>query len=217
MAQMLNISPIFGKSLEFLNISHQTIYKLMEQGLPSHKIGRKRVFLNRRPYSMDRWIKEAESSLAPLEERKSALDEEVQTLETKLAEKSELMKHVGQLEKLDFNIEMLRQLKDALTEIGAKHGLKGKEATGKFFADLKDYEAVLRAELQLKGLQTQIDTRSRGLDTAGKRLEGVRKEASYGACDKLALRWLSRYRTYFDRGIIFSTVRLKLPRYIISF
>ncbi len=26
-------------------MSHQTIYKLMKEGLPSHKIGKKRVFL----------------------------------------------------------------------------------------------------------------------------------------------------------------------------
>jgi excisionase family DNA binding protein len=34
----------FQEAQEFLDVSHQTLYKLMEQGLPSHKIGRKRVF-----------------------------------------------------------------------------------------------------------------------------------------------------------------------------
>jgi len=108
---------------------------------------------------LDRQIKQAESSLAPLEERKSALNEQIETLETKLAEKSEAIKHVGELEKLGFNIERLRQLREALTEIGAKHGLKDKEAVSKFFSDLKDYEAVLGAESLLKGLQTQIETK----------------------------------------------------------
>jgi chromosome segregation ATPase len=108
---------------------------------------------------LDKQIKEAESSLAPLEERKSALNEQIETLETKLAEKSEAIKHVGELEKLGFNIERLRQLREALTEIGAKHGLKDKEAVSKFFSDLKDYEAVLGAESLLKGLQTQIETK----------------------------------------------------------
>ena len=50
-------------------------------------------------------------------------------------------------------------MQDALKEIGAKHGLKGKEAVSKFFSDLKDYEAVLGAESLLKGLQTQIETK----------------------------------------------------------
>ena len=110
--------------------------------------------------SLDQQIKEAESSLAPLEETKNALNEGIETLETKLTEKSELLEHAGELGKLNFDIERLRQLKDALTEIGAKHGLKGKEAVSKFFNDLKDYEGVLGAELQLKGLQTQIETKT---------------------------------------------------------
>jgi len=108
--------------------------------------------------SLDQQIKEAESGLAPLEETKNALNEGIETLESKLTGKSELLEHAGELEKLGFDIERLRQLKDALTEIGAKSGLKGKEAVSKFFNDLKDYEGVLGAELQLKGLQTQIGT-----------------------------------------------------------
>jgi excisionase family DNA binding protein len=45
----------FQEAQEFLNVSHQTIYELMKQGLPSHKIGRKRVFLIE---DLIRWIKE---------------------------------------------------------------------------------------------------------------------------------------------------------------
>ena len=45
----------FTEAQEFLNISHDTIYKLMRQGLSSHKIGRKRVFLKE---DLIRWIKE---------------------------------------------------------------------------------------------------------------------------------------------------------------
>ena len=109
---------------------------------------------------LDRRIKEAESGLAPLEETKNALNEGIETLETKLAEKNNLLEHAGELEKLSFDIERLRQLREALTEIGAKSGLKGKEAVSRFFDDLKDYEGVLGAELQLKGLQTQIETKT---------------------------------------------------------
>ena len=35
----------FQEAQEFLGVSHQTLYNLMKQGLPSHKIGKKRVFL----------------------------------------------------------------------------------------------------------------------------------------------------------------------------
>jgi len=35
----------FTEAQQCLGVSHDTMYKLMKQGLPSHKIGRKRVFL----------------------------------------------------------------------------------------------------------------------------------------------------------------------------
>jgi excisionase family DNA binding protein len=45
----------FAEAQEFLGVSHQTIYKLMKDGLPSHNIGKKRVFLKE---DLVRWIKE---------------------------------------------------------------------------------------------------------------------------------------------------------------
>ena len=45
----------FREAQEFLGISHDTLYKLMKQGLPSHKIGRKRVFPKE---DLIQWIKE---------------------------------------------------------------------------------------------------------------------------------------------------------------
>jgi len=45
----------FQETQEFLGISHQTVYKLMKEGLPSHKIGKKRVFLRE---DLVRWINE---------------------------------------------------------------------------------------------------------------------------------------------------------------
>lgn len=45
----------FREAQEFLGVSHQTLYKLMEEGLPSHKIGKKRVFLKD---ELVQWIKE---------------------------------------------------------------------------------------------------------------------------------------------------------------
>jgi len=44
----------FAEAQEFLDVSHQTLYKLIEQGLASHKIGRKRVFLKE---DLINWIK----------------------------------------------------------------------------------------------------------------------------------------------------------------
>jgi len=45
----------FQEAQDFLGVSHQTLYKLMKDGLPSHKIGKKRVFLKE---DLIRWIKE---------------------------------------------------------------------------------------------------------------------------------------------------------------
>lgn len=44
----------FQEAQEFLGVSHQTIYRLMKQGLESHKIGKKRVFLKD---ELIQWIK----------------------------------------------------------------------------------------------------------------------------------------------------------------
>ncbi len=108
---------------------------------------------------LDQQIKEAESSLAPLEDRRNILNGQIETLETKLAEKSEVMKHVGELGKLGFDIERLRQLKEALTEIGAKSGFKGKEAVTKFFSDLLDYDAKTGFEREVQRLETITETK----------------------------------------------------------
>lgn len=45
----------FQEAQEFLGVSHQTLYKLMNEGLPSHKIGKKRVFFKE---DLINWIKE---------------------------------------------------------------------------------------------------------------------------------------------------------------
>jgi len=45
----------FAETQQFLRVSHQTLYKLMKEGLPSHKIASKRVFLKE---DLFKWIKE---------------------------------------------------------------------------------------------------------------------------------------------------------------
>ncbi len=56
--QSRGVEPIFftfQEAQQFLRVSHQTLYNLMKQGLPSHKIGRKRVFLRE---ELVQWIRE---------------------------------------------------------------------------------------------------------------------------------------------------------------
>ena len=119
--------------------------------------------------SLNQMIKKVEGDLAPLEDRRNILNEQIETLEMKLNEKNEVLREILETEKLGFTIEKLRELKGVLTEIGAKHGLKGKEAVSKFFVDLKDYDAVLEAGQLLHGLKTQIET---------KKLEAEKQQAA---------------------------------------
>lgn len=44
----------FQEAQEFLRVSHQTLYRLIERGLPSHKVGKKRVFLRE---ELLEWVK----------------------------------------------------------------------------------------------------------------------------------------------------------------
>ncbi|MBA7564528.1 Chromosome partition protein Smc [subsurface metagenome] len=104
-------------------------------------------------------IKETEASLAPLEEEKNALNEGIETLEVKLAEKSELIKHAEELGKLGFNSERLRQLRETLADIGAKSGFKGREAVSKFFTELKNYDTKTGFEREIQRLGTIVATK----------------------------------------------------------
>jgi len=45
----------FAEAQELLRVSHQTLYKLMKEGLSSHKIGNKRMFLKE---DLLKWVKE---------------------------------------------------------------------------------------------------------------------------------------------------------------
>ncbi len=104
-------------------------------------------------------IKEAEASLAPLEEERNALNEGIEALEVKLAEKSELTKYAMELGKLGFNSERLRQLRETLTDIGAKNGFTGKETVSKFFTELKDYDTKTGFKREVQRLGTIVDTK----------------------------------------------------------
>jgi chromosome segregation ATPase len=116
--------------------------------------------------SLNRSVREAESilqtktdELSAADEKRSSLENQIERLKRELNEKDELIKQVGEIEKSGFDIDRLRELKDALTEIGAKRGLKGKEAIGEFFDDLKDYDAKTSFEMEIQRLETIIATR----------------------------------------------------------
>ena len=127
--------------------------------------------------SLDQKIKEAEGNVARLEERKNALNQQTETLETKLAEKREVMKQVEELEKRGFDTERLRQLQETLTEIGAKTGLTNREAVSKFFAELKDYDAKTGFEAEIQRLETISETKK--LEAENWQAKAERLESQY--------------------------------------
>jgi excisionase family DNA binding protein len=45
----------FAEAQQYLGVSHQTLYKLMKEGLPSHKLGVRRIFLKD---ELMQWLKE---------------------------------------------------------------------------------------------------------------------------------------------------------------
>jgi DNA repair exonuclease SbcCD ATPase subunit len=109
--------------------------------------------------STEKKKEDMQDNLVALENKRNALNEQVETLEVKIAEKKELTDEVKELEKLGFDIGVLRQLKEAITEIGAKHGLKGKEAAVKFFAELKGYDTKIGFEQEIHRLEIITSTK----------------------------------------------------------
>ena len=126
--------------------------------------------------SLDQRKKEVESNITSLENRQNALTTKVEALEAELAEKGELAKCLAEIERLGFDSERLNHLQETLKEIGVKHGLKGQEAVGKFFDVLKDYETLLAAELQLKGLETKIETKKLEAETWQAKGEALKRK-----------------------------------------
>jgi len=111
-------------------------------------------------------IKETESiieakthELSEAQEKRASIERQIAGFESKLDEKTEFMKQIGEIEELCFTVDRLRQLKDVLTEIGARHGLKGKEAISRFFDDLKDYDVRCGFGVEIQRLGTITETK----------------------------------------------------------
>jgi len=116
--------------------------------------------------SMNGRIKEAESiieaktqELSEAQEKKTSIETQIASFESELDEKAEFIKKIGEMEGLCFTVDRLGQLKDLLTEIGARHGLKGKDAINRFFDALKDYDRRCGFEVEIQRLDTITETK----------------------------------------------------------
>ena len=65
----------------------------------------------------------------------------------------------------------------SLAEIGTKRGLKGKEAVGKFFDELKDYNAKIGFEREIQRLETITETKK--LEAENWQAKAERLESQY--------------------------------------
>ena len=74
------------------------------------------------------------------EQKASLAKGQAEKLDAELGAKAELLGQVRELQKMGFDKNHFRQLRDVLVEIGTKRGLKPKEAVDSFFTDLKDYD-----------------------------------------------------------------------------
>jgi len=91
-----------------------------------------------------------------LQEKKSALKNQIEVLESDLEQKSKLLELVQELEKLGFGEERLKVLHTTLVEMRTKRGLKRNEAVDTFFAELEDYDTIQGFTQQLERLEAII-------------------------------------------------------------
>jgi len=94
-----------------------------------------------------------------LDQRAGTIRQQTEKLSSDLNAKAGLLSQIRELEKMGFDIDGLRQLHDALAQIGTRRGLKAKESSDKFFTDLKDYDAKTGFEQEVQRLGAIVETR----------------------------------------------------------
>lgn len=125
-------------------------------------------------------IEEGEQAIREAEERERSTRDRLCQLDQEVDAKAELLARAEELEKLELDAERLGELHSAVIAIGAKYGLGREEAVGRFFGQLKDYDAGLGFEAEANRWETIAET---------KRLEGERVKAEL---DSLEMRHRER-------------------------
>lgn len=131
--------------------------------------------LNQRVKEAHKVVKERNRDIVGLKEKRGTLKEQVEALQSKVAQKGETLERLKELEKLDFGKERLGALHTMLSEIGSKRGLKPEEAANAFFAELEDYDAKIGFEQELERLAAV---------TEAARLEAEKWSTEARTCEK---------------------------------
>jgi len=151
--------------------------------------------LQQKRESLKHEVDEAASKLSTILDEGYEMGEQLQQLEGTVSAKTELLSELDQVKRLGFQGEKLRQLRDALTEIGAKCGLRGADAVARFFDHLRDYGAILQAEVDLEALRKQIESKKLEAEEWQAREEALRRKHDD------VREALSAIRSFSSRGI----------------
>jgi len=114
--------------------------------------------LRQRIEGADKTIKDKSRDIARLERKQGTLKKKAEALEVKVVDKDEIIQGLRELEKLGFGKDRLYALHATITEIANKRGLKSGEAADAFFGDLKDYDAMIGSEQELRRLSAATET-----------------------------------------------------------
>lgn len=93
-----------------------------------------------------------------IERQKGNAAKQLQKVNCELAKKKRLLDQACELDEMGFGMRELRQLQGTLAAIGAKRGLKAKDARAVFFSDLKDYDAKVGFEREIQRLNAIAET-----------------------------------------------------------
>jgi len=104
-------------------------------------------------------IKARQQEIEALEGEEQAIKTKIQELNAELDASAGLQNQARELEKMGFDSEKLQRLRDIIVRIGTKQGLKPDEAIGRFFSDLRDYDAKTGFEQEIQRLETITDTK----------------------------------------------------------
>ena len=121
-------------------------------------------------YDVDSIVREAEAHGSLVKENHNLKKEndsfrsENKTLEKRVEERKAALSELASAKEQGFTQERLGALKQKIVEIGASNGMAPEDALTKFFKDLEQYDAKVGNELNLKRLESQIETKSLELE-----------------------------------------------------
>lgn len=125
-------------------------------------------------------LEAGEQAIKEVKKRERSTGDRLSQLDGQVNARAELLSKAEELEKLGLDAARLGDLCTAVTGISAKHGLGRQEALGKFFDQLKEYDASLGFEAEAAMWEAVAETKS---------LEGERVKAQL---DGLEVRYRER-------------------------